>query len=140
MPNSLVCIDASFVMRLLQSDGSESPAVRLWIAWHEANRALVAPTLLYYEVVNALHRYVMYGELLPGEAIEALHACLALDVTLYGDAALHRHALELAGRFSLPAAYDAHYLALAERFGARMYHTVKEKLPWVKLLSSDREG
>jgi hypothetical protein len=43
---------------------------------------------------------------------------------------------------SLPAAYDAHYLALAERVGAEFWTTdrrlankVREALPWVHLLA-----
>jgi len=96
---------------------------------------------LYYEVSNALRRYAAQGELLPEEAAEALEAALSLGITLYGDADLHRRALELAGRFSLSATYDAHYLALAERLGAafwtadrRLTRMVQAALPWVHLL------
>jgi len=55
---------------------------------------------------------------------------------------LHRRALQLAEALSLPAAYDAHYLALAERVGAEFWTTdrrlankVREALPWVHLLA-----
>jgi predicted nucleic acid-binding protein len=136
-----ICVDANLVLRLLESDTYEAPIVQLWRGWHEAGHPLVAPTLLYYEVSNALRRYTAHGELLPEEAAEALEAALRLEIALYGDTDLHRHALELARRFSLPAAYDAHYLALAERLGAefwtsdrRLTHTVQTALPWVHLL------
>jgi predicted nucleic acid-binding protein len=76
--------------------------------------------------------------MLPEEGAEALEAALALDIALYGDADLHRRALELAQRFSLPATHDAHYLALAERLGAefwtadrRLTRAVQVTLPWV---------
>jgi predicted nucleic acid-binding protein len=143
MPNSPVCVDASVVVVLVASGGYEAPAVNLWRRWHEAGHPVVAPTLLYYEVSNALRRYVVHGELLPEEATEALEAALGLDIALYGDANLHRQALELAGRFSLPATYDAHYLALAEALGAefwttdrRLVQAVHPALPWVHLLGS----
>lgn len=141
MSNSWVCVDASIVVRLVESGAYESPVVELWKEWHEAGQSLVAPTLLYYEVSNALHRYVAYGELLPEEAAEALEAALGLDINLYGNADLHRRALELADRFSLPAVYDAHYLALAEQLGAafwtadrRLARSVHPTLPWVHLI------
>ena len=141
MPNSPVCVDASFVIRLLESADSHSSAIRLWIEWHEAGRPVVAPSLLYYEITNALHRYVVYGELLPEEAFELLEVALRLDITLYGDDDLHRRAWNLAKRLSLPATYDAHYLALAERLGAefwtadkRLVRTVQKAISWVRLL------
>ena len=137
MHNSPVCVDASFLLRLLESDEVGSTFIRLWTEWHRDARQLVAPTLLYYEVANALYRYIVHGELLPQEAAEALDAMLRLDIILYGDAALHRRALELAARFSLPAAYDAHYLALAERLGAELWTADRRltnavNLPWVR--------
>ena len=87
---------------------------------------------------NALRRYVVHGELLPEEAVEALEVALGLDITLYGDADLHRRALELADHLALPATYDAHYLALAKTLGAefwtadrRLAKAVGAVLPWV---------
>lgn len=118
MHNLPICVDVSLVVRLMQSGTYESPIVMLWKEWHEIGRSVVAPTLLYYEVINAMHRYVVHEELLPEEAAEALEAALELDITLYGEAGLHRRALELASQFALPATYDAHYLALAETLGA----------------------
>ncbi len=141
MPGSPICIDASLVIRLVESSMHESPIVQLWRGWYEDRHPLVAPTLLYYEVSNALRRYVVHGELLPEEAVEALTAALELNITLYGSADLHQRALNLAKRFSLPAAYDAHYLALAERLGAefwtadrRLVRVVENALPWVHLV------
>jgi predicted nucleic acid-binding protein len=138
MNNLPVCVDASLVVRLIESGTCEAPVVMLWEEWHEAGRSLVAPTLLYYEVTNAIRRYVVHGELLPEEAAEALEAALELDITIYGDASLHRRALELANHFALPATYDAHYLALAETLGAefwtadrRLVKAVGGVLPWV---------
>lgn len=54
---------------------------------------------------------------------------------------LHHRAWERAYRFKQPAAYDAHYLALAEMLGCefwtadrRLHNAVKDELPWVKWL------
>lgn len=140
MTAGLICIDASLLIRLLWS-GSTSTSIReLWLRWDDAGMGLIAPTLFYYELANAMHRYVAHGDLLPHEAAAALDEALAMKVALYGDATLHRRALEMAQQHALPAAYDAHYLALAERFDAefwtadrRLQQTVQAALPWVHL-------
>lgn len=51
--------------------------------------------------------------------------------------------MDFASRFAQPAAYDAHYLALAEREGCeywtadqRLWNTVKAALPWVRWLGN----
>jgi len=146
VPASPVCLDASFVVRFLVDEKSAPWTDALWDAWRRARRPLAAPTLLYYEVSNALHRYVMAGDLTPEEAAALLDAALRLDITLYGDADLHRGALRLAQRLGLPTVYDAHYLALAERLGAelwtadrRLVNAVRPYLPWVRLLGEGRE-
>lgn len=138
MPNSPVCVDASFLLRMLLDEAVGPQADRLWEAWHREERRLVAPALLDYEVTNALHRYVARGDLSPAEAEALLDLALRLDVERVGDGELHRRALQLARAFSLPAAYDAHYLALAERLGAelwtadlRLVRAVRDRLPWV---------
>lgn len=102
---------------------------------------MIAPTLLFYEVANALYRYQRAGHLNADAVALALDAALALPIQLHDDAALHREALALAGRLGLPAAYDAHYLVLAARFGAtfwtadaRIVNTVTPALHWVRLL------
>jgi prevent-host-death family protein len=63
--SSPICLDANLVVRLIASSERESAVVRLWRDWHEEGRPIVAPTLLPYEVSNALHRYVVHGVYLP---------------------------------------------------------------------------
>ncbi len=145
MPNSPVCLDASFLLRLLLDGETASQADGLWEAWHREGRRLVAPTLLYYEVTNALHRYAAQGDLLPDEVETLLGLALRLDVELIGDAELHRRALQLARTLSLPTTDDAHYLALAERLDAefwtadaRLAQAVQDRLPRVHVLGGPR--
>jgi predicted nucleic acid-binding protein len=68
-----------------------------------------------------------------------------LPIRLYGEPELHARALDLARRLSLPAACDAHYLALADWLGAelwtadrRLARAVEHDLPWVRVLDGAR--
>lgn len=142
-----ICVDASIVVPLVTRAHQGSSTAERWQAWHEAGRLLAAPTLLYYEVANALRRYVTHQVLEPEEASDALDAALGLDIHLVGDAELHRRALAWAQRCSLAATYDAHYLAVAERLGAelwtgdrRLYLAVHSTLPWVHLVEEVAAG
>lgn len=138
--SSTTCVDAGCLVRLV-ADPKDAAIQRLWTQWEEEQRRLVAPTLLLYEVTNALHRYHRSGE----RTIEAMESALAdafrLPIELHGDSDLQRGAFVYAARFSLPAAYDAHYLALADRLGIDFWTTdrklanaVRPALAWVNLV------
>jgi len=140
MSSSWACVDASLVVRLVV-DPNDLAVHTLWDGWERDGQSIAAPTLLFYEVSNALHRY-RRADMLSGAAVRmGLQAALALPVRLYGEAELHRRALDLADRLGLPAAYDAHYLALAEWLGgsfwtadARLGRAVEGTLPWIHVV------
>jgi predicted nucleic acid-binding protein len=95
-----------------------------------------------YEVSNGLYRYSRAGQITQDEAEQLLERALNLGIRFYGDADLHRQALDIAIRHNLPATYDAHYLALAERLGIefwtadqRLFNAVRSSLSWVNLVS-----
>jgi predicted nucleic acid-binding protein len=140
MSNSLLCVDANLVIRLV-ADPKDEMVRQVWEQWDADHRQIAAPTLLYYEVSNALYRYQQAGMMSTSAVRLALKAALALPIRLYGDRELHRRALDLAERFSLPAAYDAHYLALAGVLGGefwtadrRLGRAVQNDLPWVHVV------
>jgi predicted nucleic acid-binding protein len=140
MTNSWLCVDASLVVRLVAGPAEESHQAR-WEQWDSEGRRLAAPTLLYYEVANALYRYQKLGYISTAALELAFKAALALPLELHGGPDLHWRALELANRFSLSAAYDAHYLALAELLEGEFWtadgelaRAVESALPWVHLV------
>jgi predicted nucleic acid-binding protein len=140
MNSSWLCVDANLVIRLVADPADESIRL-LWERWGSEGRQLAAPTLLYYEVTNALYRYQKLGFMGAASVQLAFKAAQALPLQLYGEAELHWRALDLANRLSLPAAYDAHYLALAELLegefwtaDGRLARTVQASLPWVYLV------
>ena len=135
--SSTVCVDARIVVQHVVSDAAED----LWEAWAQSSVRLIAPTLLYYEVTNGLYRYLKAGIFSLETVEKTLRAALALPIDLIGEADLHQRAKDLAAKYNLPAAYDAHYLALAERFNvelwtadARLFNAVQAfGIEWVKL-------
>ena len=114
MPSSRICVDANLVVRLV-ADPKDEVVIRLWDQWDAEKCQQAAPALLYYEVTNALYRYQRQGLMSAAAAQAALTAALALSIQLHDEAGLHERVLNLAERLSLSAAYDAHYLALAEQ-------------------------
>ncbi len=80
--------------------------------------------------------------LLSGEdANRAVIRAFRLPITFHSDDGLHLRAFQLAVDHGLPATYDAHYLALAERLGVelwtmdkKLHAAVGERLPWVRLV------
>lgn len=141
MTQKMLCLDASLVIRYLGSLNTNSIYQQKWNQWQQEEITLVAPTLLMYEVSNGLHRAAKALQMTPEEAEEFLERALNLGIRFYGDSQLHREALVMAQRYNLPATYDAHYLALAQRLNLelwtvdeRLFNSVKSSLEWVKLL------
>jgi predicted nucleic acid-binding protein len=137
---SAICVDANLVIRRV-AEPDNGPVQELWGRWAARRQRLVAPTLLRYEVTNALYRSQRAGLLSPEARRDLLAAALALPIEVQGDAALHQEAADLAERFALLAAYDAHYLALAQRLGTEFWTTdgrlgraVRPTLSWVRLV------
>ena len=141
MTTGVICVDANFVVKLVQANSETSPFIVLWDEWQERNQQIIAPTLLGYEVTNVFHRMSIAGQISPEEAEQLLEDALSLGISLSGDKALHERALILARSLNLPAAYDAHYLALAEKFNAlfytsdkRLFNSVNNTLSWIHLV------
>jgi predicted nucleic acid-binding protein len=100
-------------MRASRSSGSSGSdeASELLENWRKHRRRLTAPALFAYGVTNALAKRVKRGQLTAKERFASL---LENGPALENDVALNLRALEIMERFSLPSAYDAHYVALAE--------------------------
>lgn len=143
MNNSWNCVDANLVIRYIVNQ-DDVVVRRLWETWGDTQQDLAAPTLLFYEVSNALYRYARVGAMSLETVHRGLDAALNLPIRLFGQPAIHTRALDLAARFSLPAAYDAHYLALADLLDGtlwtadrRLANAVQADLAWVQYVSPE---
>lgn len=140
MPFSSVCVDASLVVRLV-ADPTRSEIRSLWQRWEEERWEIAAPTLIFFEVSNALYRYERQKYFSAAAGKAALEAALSLPVRLHGDALLHHQAVQFARQFDLAATYDSHYLALAHLLEVELwtcdrkfFDRVGPSLPFVQLI------
>ncbi|MCY4583661.1 MAG: type II toxin-antitoxin system VapC family toxin, partial [Chloroflexi bacterium] len=93
----------------------------LTLLWDEQGIQPIAPFLLPFEVANALHRRVARGEIEVEAAAGLMQDLMAVRVALTETPDLHRRALELASQLRQGAAYDAHYLSLAESLDCELW-------------------
>jgi predicted nucleic acid-binding protein len=105
---------------------------------------MVAPCFMLAEVTNAIHQRVRRGDLGTDEAGLALAQVLSAGVDLEEDEILHLVAARLAVQLGRGSTYDAHYLALAERYGCevwtgdrRLYNGVRERFPLIRWIGHE---
>ncbi|MBI3961872.1 MAG: type II toxin-antitoxin system VapC family toxin [Deinococcus sp.] len=134
-----VVVDASLAVKWVLKEPYTVEAMALLAEWERQQCRILAPSLLAFEVANALYKRVSRGELALDVVKRALDDFLPVGPALSREPATHRRAFELAHQFSRPTSYDAHYLALAERQGCecwtadeRLWNAVREKLSWVR--------
>ncbi|MGA9351316.1 MAG: type II toxin-antitoxin system VapC family toxin [Anaerolineae bacterium] len=133
MPRSPVCVDANIVVKLVAPEPDRPLALALWGKWLNEDREIVAPYLFCFEITSAIWRKAKRGLMSVEEAKEAVRGALMLGVRLLHPSNISLKAFDLAARFDRPAAYDTHYLALAEMMEGefwtadeRLYNTVRD--------------
>ncbi|MBX2998216.1 MAG: type II toxin-antitoxin system VapC family toxin [Caldilineaceae bacterium] len=143
MSNSPICIDASFLVQFLVNPNTQRLR-SLWRQWQRERRLLVAPTLLFYETVNGIYQYQRQRSLSAEAIQQALRLALSFPIQLYGSEEIHARALLLADNYMLAATYDAHYLAVAEKFDAelwtldrRLYKQMSPLFTWINTVDTE---
>lgn len=132
-------IDASVVLKWYLTDeewGKEACSI---LEQHVAgNVALLAPTILPYEVLNALLVAERMGRIAENVTYEAFNGFAGLDIIILDPFVGYPDILSLA-RFFRRSVYDASYISLAKENNIdfvtgdkRLYNAAKDKLKWVK--------
>jgi len=139
--SALICVDASLTLKLVLAEPDSPVARSLWADWEERDMDVVSPSLWAYEVTSVIRNKVHRGKITSDEGERAFAIIHKLGVRLIVLPDLHERAWEMAKELNRPAAYDAHYLALAQTLDCefwtadeRLYNAVRDQLPWVRWL------
>ena len=134
MPTSYAVLDSGILLATVQTEAYTQHAKTLLKRLGEQNIQFAAPTLLRYELVAVTRKWVYRELATPEEAQTALDTLLSYPVELYFDEALLKRGYELATEHNRPTAYDAQYLAVAERLSCefwsadeRLFNAVKDR-------------
>lgn len=119
--SEFVVADASLAFKWLVEEENSEKATAIARFWDGQGLRLAAPCFMPTEVTNILHRRVVRGELTIEVAAGLIRDLLSLGIELHETPNLHSRALELASQLNQGAAYDAHYLALAESLGSELW-------------------
>jgi|SRR5438105_1267632 len=117
-----IVIDANIGLALAVNLPYSQAAEHQLTVWREQASHISVPGLWWYEVTSGLRKATHARFLSTRDALTALVDLAALGLTVV-DATVetHRAALGWAERLKQVAAYDAQYIALAEKLGAELW-------------------
>jgi predicted nucleic acid-binding protein len=87
----------------------------------QAAEPIVAPPLLPFEIANVLRQRMVRQGLSLSDADQLMQDFLTFPISLTAPPNLHQQALAIADAHGMSAAYDAHYVALAQELGAELW-------------------
>ena len=93
-----ICVDASFVLKLLLDEPDSPRAVAHWSEWIANDSDIVAPFHLVFEVVSVLRNNVYRQIITPEAGDKALAAFLAQDIVLLHPDGLIEQGWQIAAR------------------------------------------
>src|SRR5262245_39836750 len=108
-----VVVDASLAAKWVLTEEHADEAVHLLADWHRRQIRRLAPGWFLAEVANIVYKRVRGKTVTVPIAKSAVRQISRAVVLRPIGPRLAERAIELADQYALPAAYDAHYLALA---------------------------
>jgi predicted nucleic acid-binding protein len=141
----VICVDASVAAKWLFPEKYSAQALSLVNCAAAARERIIAPALLPIEITNIIRQRMRQGTLSLDQAQDELSRFFSFRVSTTSPRLLHRRALIVADEHTIPSAYDAHYVALAELTGAtlwtndeRLLGLLAGKLPFVRWIADYR--
>ena len=141
--NNVVVLDASLAIMWAIPEQYTTSALILAEQWLHNKTHLLAPCLLLTEITNAIYKRVLRNEINMVSAHKALNIILEFNIELLEESGLSHRSMELAHSLKMPATYDAHYLALAEKYNCnlwtgdkKLYNSAKSSLNWIKWIGN----
>src|SRR5262249_27658053 len=139
-----VVVDANILIAFgLADEPLHTQARQLLSTWQSRKEPLVAPILFRSEITAVVRKVVYQQRITPEQGRVMLSQLLAYPIDFHEDIDLLKEAYNLAVRFNRPRAYDAQYVALAERLACefwtadeRLFNILTGSLPWVKWLGN----
>lgn len=123
-----VVIDANILIIFgLSDEPLHTQANEVLSRWHITGTSLVAPRLFRSEITAVVRKAVYQTRITHEQGRAMLAKLLAYPVEFYEDDALLKLAYEIAQTYNRPRAYDAQYLALAQRLSCEFW-TADERL------------
>lgn len=116
-----VVVDANVFIVLTSVDDRYPIAQRRVQQWTDSSEVIHAPSLLTYEFANGFTRLVASGAVTPEQVDGAWRTLLALNITYHPLLEDGARVVAIARRLRRQNAYDAAYLALAERLNADVW-------------------
>lgn len=123
-----VVVDSNILVALgLSDEPLHNQASQLLLMWQNTGTTLAAPRLFRSEITAVIRKVVYQQRISHEQGREMLARFLIYPIEFYEDDALLKAAYELADEFHRPRAYDAQYLALAQRLSCEFW-TADERL------------
>jgi predicted nucleic acid-binding protein len=139
MNSSVVCVDASLILRTLVPGPLSGAADAFLVTSRRDAVTLIAPALLQFEVTSALRRLTYLKRISAGDGDRAFEEFLKIDIRLSHRRDMFSLAWHLAKRFNRSRAYDATYVALAQlnecelwTADEKLFNAFGDELRWVR--------
>jgi predicted nucleic acid-binding protein len=116
----MVVVDANLFVALVSGDLRGDKVLQQFVLWIDQDIELHAPSLVRYEITNAITRLVVAGAFQLDKVQPAWNDLSILPVTYHAleDA---KRTVEIALSLGRQTAYDAAYIELAERLKAELW-------------------
>jgi predicted nucleic acid-binding protein len=134
--NSKVCIDASFILKLVLPEDYSEKVHLIWAEWVEKGKRVYAPYLLMYETHSVIRNKVYREEITSNEGIAASEILRELEIILYHSPVTVKIAWDFARKYNRPTLYDTFYLAVSKEIESEFW-TADQKL--VNSLNNGKE-